>query len=118
VSTSKPFRNANGDVAASAQLSPRDLARFHRECRDRGYQLKLSPREPREEFPGVLRYDLMINGRDVWHGYLVPPFDRALERAMLELESLQAPSENGRRSELSPAAEPGGWRRLRNPRKR
>jgi hypothetical protein len=91
---------------------------FHRECRDRGYQLKLSPRQPRDEFPGVLRYDLTINGRGVWHGYLVPPYDRALEGAMRELESLHVPGENVRRTEIGPAAEPVGRRRLRYPRKR
>jgi hypothetical protein len=91
---------------------------FHRACRKRGFQLKLSPRQPREEFPGVLRYDLTINGRDVWHGYLVPPYDRALEGAMRELESLNVPRETVPESENGPPPEPVTRRRLRIPRKR
>jgi hypothetical protein len=118
VSSSKSSRDDKVDSAESWELSPSDLSAFHRECRARGYQVKLSPREPRDKFPGVLRYDLTVHGRDVWHGYLVPPYDRALERAMQEVKSLQSPGETVPPGETEPAAEPAGWRRLRYSRKR
>jgi hypothetical protein len=112
VSESKPVRGNDGDGTEPSGLSLSQLSTFSRECRDRGYQLRLSPREPRAEFPGVIRYDVMIGGREVWHGYLTEPYGRALERATRELRHRdEALAKRFERVEIQPL-KTGRWRRL------
>jgi hypothetical protein len=118
VGSGEPPRGDGSDVAASSESTGNQLSTFRRECSDRGYQLELSPRQPRNEFPGVLRCDVTNGGRDVWHGYLAAPYDRAIEQARRDLNGLHERKENGRPAEIQPGAETPvveitGWRRLR-----